>query len=491
MTQVRTWSWAALAGLAVPLALAATPASAATAAKAYDFDGNGKPELATGAPLLNRGSTWQAGGVVVAGKIITQSTSKVAGSSEEGDHFGSALASADFDRDGYADPAVGLPGEDFSGKADAGAVTILYGTSKGLTGTRSKQISEPGGKYRYAGFGGAVAAGDLNGDGYADLAVGAVDDLVDRLTEDDNPSSGTVTVLYGGASGIQTSGSKRLRGDRGEDWDHHFGSALAIADVDADSRLDLVVVSEGSNAEAAAHPGSLSYCAGTSSGPTTCRRLLHNRALQAAGAVVVGNVQGDARAEIVIGVPTTDADTDPGSLHVVRLAGTGAATTGAGSRFDQDDAGLPGTGDVPDYFGAALAIGPVDGDGYADLVVGAPAEAVGDEDAGRVFLVRGGSTGLATSGNTAYDQDTAGVPGGSEDGDGFGAAVTLLDSSGDGTVDLTVGAPGEDDGQGRVTTLPGTGSGFTTTGARAYGLASVDVNYDNRYEGSFGEVLGQ
>jgi hypothetical protein len=492
MTQVRTWSWTALAGLAVPLALAATPASAATAAKAYDFNGDGKPELAIGAPLLNRASTWQAGGVVVAGKIITQSTSKVAGSSEEGDHFGSALASADFDRDGYADLAVGLPGEDFSGKADAGAVTILYGTSKGLTGTRSKQVSEPSGKVRYAGFGGAVAVGDLNGDGYADLAVGAVADRLEDGFPDDFPPSGTVTVLYGGKDGITTEGSKRLSGNRGDTWDHHFGSALAIADVDADSRPDLVVVSEGASEDGTSHPGSLSFCAGTSTGPKGCTRLLHNSDLRNAGPVAVGNVQGDARPEILVGTPVTDIDSDPGSVQVVRLFGTGTGTTASASRFDQEDAGLPGTGEESgDYFGAALALGDLNGDAYADLVVGAPGEAVGDEEAGRVFVVRGGSTGLATSGNTAYDQDTPGVPGGSESGDGFGAAVTLLDSSGDGKLDLTVGAPGEDDGQGRVTTLLGAGDGFTTTGARAYGLASIDVNYDNRYEGSFGEVLGR
>jgi hypothetical protein len=492
MTQVRTWSWAALAGLAVPLALAATPASAATAARAYDFDGNGKPELAIGAPTLNRGSVWQAGGVVVAGRIITQSTSKVAGTSEESDYFGSALASADFDRDGYADLAVGLPGEDLSGKADAGAVTILYGTAKGLKGTRSKQVSAPSGKVTYAHFGGAVAAGDLNGDGYADLAVGAVADRLDAGVRDDFPPSGTVTVLYGGKDGITSTGSTRLSGNRGAAWDHHFGSALAIADVDADSRPDLVVVSEGASEDGASHAGSLSFCAGTSAGPTGCTRLLHNADLRNAGPVVVGNVQGDARPEVLVGTPVTDIDSDPGSVQVVRLFGTGAGTTASASRFDQADAGLPGTGEESgDDFGAALAVGDVDGDAYGDLVVGAPGEAVGDEDAGRVFVVHGGSSGLATSGNTAYDQDTPGVPGGSEDGDGFGAAVTLLDSSGDGKVDLTVGAPGEDDGEGRVTTLPGTGGGFTTTGARAYGLASIDVNYDNRYEGSFGEVLGQ
>ena len=75
----------------------------------------------------------------------------------------------------------------------------------------------------------------------------------------------------------------------------------------------------------------------------------------------------------------------------------------------------------------------------------------------------------ASSGNTIYDQDTAGVPGGSEDGGGFGAAVTLLDRNGAGRADLTVGAPGEEDDGSRVTTLLAAGSGFTTVESQAYG----------------------
>ena len=503
MTRIRGWSWAALAGLAVPLALTAVPAHAATAAKPYDFDGDGHPDLVIGAPQLNRGSVTATGGLVLVpgsdgaypsgARIITQSTSKVVGASEPYDYFGSAVASADFDADGFADLAVGSPGEDSKKDAGEGAVTILYGTSKGLGGARSSQITEPSGKHRYAEFGGALVAGDLDGDGYPDLAVGAVDDLLDDSVTDDNPPSGTVTVLHGSRKGVKTSGSTLLRGNRAaENWDHRFGSALTVADVDADGRLDLVVVSEGTNSEGAAPRGSLSYCPGTTAGPRSCRRLLHDGDLQSAGPVVVGNVQGDVRPEIVVGVPSTDDDTDPGSLQVVRLQGTGPATTGSATRFDQRDAGLPGTGDSIDHFGAALAIGNVDGDGYADLVVGAPTEDVGDErGAGRVFVVHGGAIGLATRGNTAYDQDTPGVPGGSEGSDGFGASVTLVDRDGDGRADLTVGAPGEDDDGGRVTTLLASGSGFTTVESRAYGLSTIDNSYDNRADASFGEVLGR
>lgn len=501
MVRGRTIGWLAATGLVAPLALAAGPAQAATAARPWDVDGDGKPDLVVGAPLLDRAAIPRAGGVVVvppvggrgATRIITQSTSGVAGGSEDSDYFGSAVASADFDADGYADLAVGIPGEDAGDDdGDEGAVTILYGTAKGLTGARSVQLFEPSGRHRYAGFGTALAAGDLDGDGYPDLAVGAVDDLTATSPVDDFPASGTVTVLRGSATGITTSGSRLLRGDRGSAWDHHFGSSLAVGDVDDDGRADLVVVSEGASADGTAHDGSLSYCAGATAGPTGCRRLLHNARLRTASSLVVGNVQGSSRPEVVVGVPVTDVDSDPGSVQVVRLFGSGPGTTGAATRYRQADLGLPGSGEESgDYFGASLAIGSLVGDGYADLVVGAPGEAVGDEEAGRVFVVRGGGAGLATSGNLAFDQDTAGVPGGSERGDRFGAALSLLDRDGDGRADLTVGSPGEDDDEGRVTTLLGTGNGFSTAGARAYGLREVDVNYDNRYGARFGQVLAR
>ncbi|HEY0238126.1 MAG TPA: FG-GAP repeat protein, partial [Friedmanniella sp.] len=62
------------------------------------------------------------------------------GSSRSGDRFGSAVASGDFDGDGYADLAVGHPGERVAGASQAGAVTVLFGTRHGLTGSRSVQL---------------------------------------------------------------------------------------------------------------------------------------------------------------------------------------------------------------------------------------------------------------------------------------------------------------------------------------------------------------
>jgi hypothetical protein len=97
----------------------------------------------------------------------------VPGASEPGDKFGKTVASADFDRDGYADLAVGQPREAVRGFEVAGAVTVVYGSGRGLDTVRSTGITAPSGPGDAAYFGEALVAGDSNADGYPDLAVGA------------------------------------------------------------------------------------------------------------------------------------------------------------------------------------------------------------------------------------------------------------------------------------------------------------------------------
>jgi len=106
------------------------------------------------------------------GQTFTQGTGGVPGGSEAGDGFGSAVAQGNFNGDGRFDLAVGAPGEDLGGVAGAGAVTVLYGTDAELRAAwaqlRTQANAEAGDR-----LGAALAAIDFDADGYWDLAVGA------------------------------------------------------------------------------------------------------------------------------------------------------------------------------------------------------------------------------------------------------------------------------------------------------------------------------
>ncbi len=114
--------------------------------------------------------------------------------------------------------------------------------------------------------------------------------------------------------------------------------------------------------------------------------------------------------------------------------------------------------------------GDFDGDGFADLAIGAPGE---NNGAGVVHVIRGSAAGLTATGSQYWSQDSAGVAGSTEAGDGFGSSVAAGDVNGDGRADLAIGVPGEDFGAGAVHVLLGSASGVVSTGSR---LLSQDTS---------------
>ena len=112
---------------------------------------------------------------------------------------------ADFDNDGFADLAVGVPREGVGTAELAGAVNVLDGSANGLSGAGSQLFVQGGGGVSDAAepfdfFGNALAAGDFDNDGFIDLAIGVPGEDIGTIAD-----AGAVNVLYGSASGLSAS----------------------------------------------------------------------------------------------------------------------------------------------------------------------------------------------------------------------------------------------------------------------------------------------
>jgi FG-GAP repeat len=451
-----TTAAAALGGGA--LVAAASPSSAAVTGGGIDFNGDGYTDVAVATASASVTGHPEGGQVVALygsaqglssdrHSTFGQNTPGVPGTVETGDDFGYATAAGDFDGDGYTDLAVGAPYEDV---AD-GTVAVLWGSAQGLTGGTT--VPDPAGDSRDE-WGRTLAAGDFDGDGRDDLAVGGTRSVVHVLTHGISRSGAGGTVTAVDTSGVDDA--------------PHYPQSLTAGDVDGDGRDDLAV--------GGFEPGWTSksfYLPGTPQGPSTdgAQRL-------PSGTIgAIGDVDGDGHGDIAIGVWDLQNGM-PGAVKGGKVLVVHGTASGPGGRIEsitQESGAIPGTSEYADEFGSALSLGDINGDGYQDLAIGNRYESLaGITVVGSVTVLRGSPSGLDTRhGVQSLNQDTTGVHGVNEHGDAFGSGVHLADTDGDGRADLTVDASGENGGAGALTTLRS--DGHRVTAAASAGILSTGV----------------
>ncbi len=442
-------------------------------ATAGDVNGDGYSDVIIGAYVYDNGESDEGRAYLYLGSDAGLSASAVwtAESDQDSGYFGITVATAgDVNGDGYSDVIVGAYGYD-NGESDEGRAFVYLGSSAGLATTAAWTAE---GNQVGAAFGNSVAAaGDANGDGYGDVIVGQF------AFTNGEPQEGRALVYLGSASGLATSAAWSAEGNQGAAL---FGMSVATAgDVNGDGYGDVIVgageYSNGQTSEGRAFVY-LGSGAGLATSPAWTAESDQSFAFFGASVGTAGDVNGDGYSDVIVGSSFNDnGQADEGRASVYLGSSAGLASSAAWTaESDQANAN----------FGlSAVTAGDVNGDGYSDVIVGAPQFSNGQALEGRVFVYLGSALGLATS-----DAWTAR---GNQAGAEFGRSVASAgDVNGDGYSDVIVGAPKYDNGEsdeGRAFAFLGSENGLSNTPVWAAESDTANASFGDAVSGA-GDVNG-
>ncbi len=339
-------------------------------ASAGDFNADGYADLIVGAHQNDAGGFDAGRAYVYFGGPAADATADLtltgAGANDD---FGYSVAPAgDFNADGYADVMVGARFNNAGGTA-AGRVYVYFG-GPAADANADRMLT---GAAAFDNFGKSVApAGDVNGDGFGDLVIGAPG------SDAGGTNSGRVYVFFGGPAADATADFYMTGPDPFGDYYNYGGSVASAGDFNGDGFGDLVVGASDNEQNWLWGGRAYVYYGGTAPDATADITILATDAYSYVGtSVASGDVNGDGFGDVVVGVPGSGSTVNTQGAYVY-FGGPGADATP-----DLRLNGLTGG----EGFGSSVApAGDFDGDGFADLIVGAPNSSFGS-DPGRVYVM--------------------------------------------------------------------------------------------------------